>query len=162
MDIVATTATTDRRTFLTAGAFVLTANAVGAAPALVVGADSTWFERPWFYPPELLFPVVWTVLFSLMGVAAFLVWRQGLNQRPVKLALAAFVGQFALNLAWTPVFFGAQRPDLGLAVVIALAMAIVATILAFDRVDRRAALLLVPYLLWVGFATVLNAAIWLQ
>lgn len=139
---------------------VLGVNGLGAAPALFVGSDTGWFERPWFYPPEVLFPVVWTLLFSLMGVALFLVWRAGTHRRDVRVALAAFGGQFALNLAWTPAFFGLQRPGLGLAVIAALWLAIAGTIVAFDRVDRRAAGLLVPYLAWVSFAAVLTYAIY--
>lgn len=74
-------------------------------------------------------------------------------------ALGAFVVQMTLNVAWTPAFIGLQRPDLGLAVIVALWFAIVATIWAADRVDRRAALLLLPYLAWVSFAAVPNYAI---
>lgn len=148
------------RDLLVAVGMVIAVNAVGAAPALVAGSDTGWIDRPWFYPPEILFPVVWTGLFTLMGVAVFLVWQKGFDRREVRLALAAFGGQFLLNIIWTPVFFGLQRPDLGLAVIVALWVAIVGTIVAFDRVDRRAAVLLVPYLLWVSFAAVLNYAIY--
>jgi benzodiazapine receptor len=140
-------------------AMVLAVNAVGALPSLFVGADTGWFERPWFFPPTIAFPVVWTLLFTLLGIALFLVWRVGTDRRPVRVALAAFVAQFALNLTWTPVFFGLQRPALGFAVIVLLWVAIVGTIVAFDRVDRRAAALLVPYLAWVSFAAVLNYAI---
>lgn len=149
-----------RRDALVAFGMVLGVNALGAVPAAFVGADTDWVERPWFYPPEILFPVVWTLLFTLMGVALFLVWRRGTDDRDVRVALLAFGGQFALNLAWTPVFFGLQRPDLGLVVIGALWLAIVGTIAAFDRVSRPAAALLVPYLGWVSFAFVLNYAIY--
>jgi len=140
-------------------AMVLAVNAVGALPSLFVGADTGWFERPWFFPPTIAFPVVWTLLFTLLGVALFLVWRAGTERRSVRVALAAFAVQFGLNLAWTPAFFGLQRPALGLAVIVLLWAAILGTIVAFDRVDRRAAVLLVPYLAWVSFAAVLNYAI---
>jgi len=150
----------DTRDLLALAGFVVVVNAVGAAPSLVAGADTSWIEEPWFFPPTIAFPVVWTLLFTLMGVALFLVWRRGAGRRDVKLALAAFAVQMALNVAWTPVFFGLQAPGPGLAIILALWVAIVATIAAFDRVDRRAAALLVPYLAWVTFAAVLNAAIW--
>lgn len=145
---------------LTALAFVVGVNAVGASPSLVFGADTGWIDQPWFFPPGIVFPVVWTTLFTLMGVAVFLVWREGTENREVRVALAAFGAQFALNLAWTPVFFGLQRPDLGLVVIILLLVAVAATVVAFDRVDRRAAVLLLPYLVWVAFAGVLNYAIY--
>lgn len=149
-----------RRGLLAAAATVVVVNALGALPSVFVGADTTWFDRPSFFPPTIAFPVVWTALFTLMGVALYLVGRRGLERRDVRVALAAFAVQFALNLAWTPVFFGLRRPDLGLAVIGALWVAIVATVVAFDRVDRRAALLLVPYLAWVTFAAVLNYVIY--
>ena len=140
--------------------FVIIVNLLGASPAIVIGSDTDWIVRPWFYPPEVLFPIVWTLLFSLMGIALYLIWRNGFDQPVVRLAIGAFVLQFALNLAWTPVFFGWQRPDLGLVVIGALWIAIVGTIIAFERVDRVAAGLLVPYLLWVSFAILLNWAIY--
>jgi tryptophan-rich sensory protein len=141
-------------------AFVLGVNALGASPSLLFGADTTWFERPWFFPPTIAFPVVWTLLFTLLGVALYLVWRADVDARATRIALGAFAVQFVLNLAWTPAFFGLQRAGLGLAIIGLLWVAIVGTIAAFDRVDRRAALLLVPYLAWVSFAAVLNYAIW--
>ena len=141
-------------------AFVVGTNLLGAFPAFVVGSDTGWFVEPALYPPTIVFPVVWTVLFTLIGVAVYLVWREGTDRREVRLALAAFAAQFLLNLAWTPAFFGLQRPDLGLVVIVPLAALIALTIYAFDRVDRRAAALLVPYLAWVLFATYLTYAIW--
>ncbi len=148
---------------LLAVGLVLAANALGALPAIFVGSDTGWFERPSFYPPEILFPIVWTLLFTLMGVSLFLVWRAGrdsmVRNRALGVAFGTFAVQFGLNLVWTPVFFGLQRPDLGLVVIVALWVAIVANIVAFDRVSRLAASLLVPYLLWVTFAAILNYAI---
>lgn len=148
------------RDLLVGAVLVLGVNALGALPAVFVGSDTSWFARPWFFPPTIAFPVVWTALFTLMGVALYLVGRSGLDRRDVRVALGAFAVQFALNLAWTPAFFGLQRPDLGLVILAPLWVAIAATIAAFDRVDRRAALLLVPYLAWVSFAAVLNYAIY--
>ncbi len=145
---------------LVALGMVVGVNALGAIPAVFVGSDTSWIERPWFYPPEIAFPVVWTLLFTLMGLALFLVWRRGSDRRDVRVAFAAFAVQLALNLAWTPVFFGLRRPDLGLLVIGALWVAVVGTILAFDRVSRAAAGLLAPYLVWVSFAFALNYAIY--
>ncbi|WP_101295225.1 TspO/MBR family protein [Halegenticoccus soli] len=152
-----------RRGLLVALAFVLAVNVVGASPSLVAGPGSAWFtalEKPWFYPPPATFGIVWTLLFTLQGIALWLVWRRGTSNRAVRLALAAFGVQFALNLAWTPAFFGLQSPPLGLGVIALLFVALLGTLAAFARVDRRAAALLVPYLLWVGFAAVLNYELW--
>ncbi|WP_135365870.1 TspO/MBR family protein [Halosimplex halophilum] len=157
-----------RRTIGTVVAGVLLVNLAGAAPAVLSGPGSPWFQglaKPAIYPPPWLFGVVWTLLFTLMGVAVALVWLAG-ESDPVgggrdgwtarRVALAAFVGQMVLNVAWTPAFFAAENLLAGLVVIVALWPAVVATIWAFDRVDRRAAALLVPYLAWVTFAAVLN------
>jgi tryptophan-rich sensory protein len=162
-----------RERVLTAVAGVLLVNLVGATPAVLSGPGSPWFQalaKPTIYPPPWVFGVVWTLLFTLMGVAVALVWladgsgtgangpvgsdREGWTARRV--ALAAFAGQMVLNVAWTPAFFAAENLLAGLVVIVALWPAVAATIWAFDRVDRRAALLLVPYLAWVTFAAVLN------
>lgn len=141
--------------------FVVGVNAVGASPALVFGSDADWIDtRPWFFPPDIAFPVAWTLLFTLMGVSLFLVWRKGTDRRDVRVALGAFGAQMLLNVAWTPVFFGLRRPGLGLVVVLLLWVAIAATVFLFDRVDRRASVLLSPYLAWVSFAAVLNYSIY--
>jgi len=126
---------------------------------VLAGPDSAGFRslaKPAIYPPGWAFGVVWTLLFTLMGVAAALVWLDGRGTRAGRVALALFAGQMVLNVAWTPAFFAAQNLLAGLVVIVALWPAVLATIVAFDRVDRRAALLLVPYLAWVTFAAVLN------
>lgn len=150
----------DLRTWLVAVGFVVGVNTVGALPAFFFGADTDWIQRPWFYPPEIVFPIAWTILFTVLGIALFLVWRTGIDRRDVRLAIGIFAGQFAVNLAWTPVFFGLQRPGLGLIVIVALWAGVGATVVAFYRVSRTAGLLVVPYFVWVGFATVLNYAIY--
>lgn len=119
---------------------------------------ATWYptlSKPAFTPPSWLFGPVWTTLYLLMGIALFLVWRRGSRG-----ALAVFAVQLALNAAWTVVFFGMRWPAGGLAVILALLVAIAATVVAFVRADRRAAVLLVPHLLWVGFAAPLNYELW--
>lgn len=112
-------------------------------------------------PPSWVFGPVWTTLFALMGIAAFLVWQQGLKRNDVRVALRLFIGQLALNLLWSILFFGARSPGAALIEIIVLWMAILATILAFKNISKPAAWLLVPYLLWVTFATYLNASIWI-
>ncbi|SDL97522.1 TspO and MBR related proteins [Halogranum gelatinilyticum] len=151
-----------RRDWATLVGFVVLVNIVGAVPAVLGGPNSAWFaalDKPWFYPPPVTFGVVWTLLFTLMGIAVWRVWNVGIERQDVKLALGAFVGQFVFNVAWTPAFFTLQRPVLALWIILALVVAVVGTIAAFARVDRRAAALLVPYLLWGCFATVLNYSI---
>lgn len=139
-------------------AAVLGVNALGAMPALFIGSDTSWIDKPWFFPPEVAFPVVWTLLFTLLGVALARVWRAEAGPARNR-ALLAFGGQFAVNLLWTPIFFGLRAPVLGLVVILALWAAVLATMRAFDRVDRRAAALLIPYLAWISYAAVLNGAI---
>lgn len=122
----------------------------------------TWYAglaKPSFNPPNAIFPVVWTVLYVVMAVAAWLVWRAPADPKHRRVALAAWVGQLVPNVLWSFAFFGARSPLAGLIVIVALLAAIVTTILAFRRVSGTAALLLVPYLAWVIFATVLNASI---
>jgi translocator protein len=122
----------------------------------------TWYAglaKPAFNPPNEVFPIVWTILYILMAVAAWLVWRATAEPGARRNALVAYGVQLVLNLAWSFAFFGAQSPLTGLVVIVPLVLAIVWTIVAFRRVSRTAAWLLVPYLAWVSFATVLNGAI---
>lgn len=126
--------------------------AVGLSTA---GGVGTWYRelvRPIGTPPSWVFGPVWTVLYLMMGVAlGRFVHRKSYQ------AVWVFAMQFGLNLLWTPVFFGMQRIDAALAVICAMACGVVATILMAWKVDRVAAWLLVPYLIWVGYATYLNA-----
>jgi len=140
-------------------ASVVLVNVVGAAPAVIAGPDTAWFQslvKPTLYPPSWVFGVVWTGLFTLLGVALALVWLAGPDRRPVRVALALFAVQMAFNVAWTPAFFALENLLLGLAVIASLWPLVLATAAAFARVDRRAGALVVPYLLWVTFAAVLN------
>lgn len=126
------------------------------------GADTEWYrslEKPAFNPPSWVFGPVWTVLYVLMGLAAFLVWREGPGRREVQVALGLFALQFLLNLAWTPTFFGAQTVAGGAVVIVVLLVVLALTVWRFFGVRPLAGWLLVPYLLWVAFATVLNLSI---
>ena len=141
------------------------------APCLAVGAIggvatsqsvSSWYPalaKPPFNPPRWIFAPVWTALYVIMAVSAWLVWRRN-GWRGARPALTLFAIQLALNLAWSLMFFGLRRIDLALIDVVALLAAIAATALAFWPLHRAAALLMTPYLAWVGFATLLNSAIW--
>jgi translocator protein len=122
-----------------------------------------WYHdlhKPRFNPPGWVFAPVWTVLYVLMGIAASLVWQEGIEHGPVRTALAVFVAQLVLNALWAPLFFGRRRIRAALIDVVLLWLAILATIAAFSPLSIPAAICLVPYLAWVTFAAILNAAIW--
>lgn len=116
--------------------------------------------KPDFSPPNWVFGPVWTTLYAMMGMAAYLVYRH-IGSTGAKQTLLVFGGQLALNALWSIIFFGMRSPDLAFACIIALLAAIAATICLFWKISRNAALLMVPYLLWVLFATALNYQIWM-
>ncbi len=123
---------------------------------------SGWYEdltKPAWNPPNWIFGPVWTALYILMAIAAWMVWKQG-GWKQQRWPLTLFLIQWLLNLLWTPLFFGLQRPDLAFAEIILLLAALLATIATFWRVKRKAAILLIPYALWVSFAALLNFTIW--
>lgn len=125
---------------------------------------SSWYSglnKPWFNPPSAVFGPVWTLLYISMGVAFWRVLAPNPARAPLRReAIAAFCVQMALNAAWSWAFFAARSPLFGLLVIGALVVAISVTIALFWRLDKPAAIMLIPYWLWVAFATVLNAAIW--
>jgi translocator protein len=133
------------------------ASAVG-----VLFMPGEWYSalnKPAWNPPGWIFGPVWTGLYAMMAVAAWLVWQRGgfaVQRRP----LGLFLAQLALNALWTPLFFGLRQPGVAFAVILLLWLAILATLLAFRPVSRAAAWLLVPYLAWVSFAAVLNGTLW--
>lgn len=141
-------------------AFVVVCELAGVVGVLTTETGtSTWYRelaKPAFQPPGWVFGPVWTLLYALMGVAAWRVWRLARATPGRRRALLLFGLQLALNAAWSPVFFGAQAIAAALVVIVALWGALVATVLAFRRLDRAAALLLLPYLAWVTFAAILN------
>ncbi len=141
-------------------ALVLACHAAGALGALVT--DAAWYRelaRPSWAPPGWVFGPVWLTLYTMMGVAAWRVWRTPSGPARSR-ALGWFAAQLALNAAWTPVFFGLRSLGGGLVVIGLLVVAIAGTIRAFRVVAPRAAWLLAPYLAWVLFATALNGALW--
>lgn len=124
----------------------------------------TWYAelaKPALNPPAWVFGPAWITLYFLMGVAVFLVWRRGLGQKEVKTALAIFIGQLALNTLWSIIFFSLHNPFWAFIEIIILWLAILWTILAFYKISRPAAYLLLPYILWVSFAAYLNYSIWM-
>ena len=150
----------------------LTYIAISVGVCLVVGflsgfatqsSVNDWFvtlNKPSFNPPNWVFAPVWTVLYIMMGTAAGLVWAKGFHHLWVKTALYHFVFQLLLNASWSIIFFGFMEPFWGLVVIITLLVLIVLTIRWFRIVSKFAAWLLIPYLLWVCFATALNYKIW--
>jgi len=121
-----------------------------------------WYERlakPHWRPPNRLFAPVWTALYFTIAVSGWLIWREA-GFSGAALALVVYAIQLVLNAAWTPIFFGLHRPGLGFLDIVLVWLFIVATMLLFYPVHAGAALLLLPYLLWVSFAAALNFAIW--
>lgn len=127
-----------------------------------VSSIPIWYatlNKPPFAPPNWLFGPVWTLLYFLMGVSFYLIWKQDWNKKKVRLAGMYFLGQLGLNFIWSPIFFGLRAPLLGLIVIVVMWVLIMITMKKFYPLSRAAFYLLMPYLLWVSFATVLNAAI---
>ena len=126
-------------------------------------AIPTWYaalEKPAFAPPNWVFPVVWTLLYFLMALALWRVAVPAERDATAWGALLAFGVQLVLNVLWSFAFFAGQNPAAGFGTILFLLAAIVWTMVRFVRVERAAAILLVPYLLWVSYAALLNAAIW--
>ncbi len=137
------------------------AGAIGSV--FTTPAIPTWYaalEKPSFTPPNWLFAPAWITLYVLMAVAAFLVWRQGFAREGVRCALIVFLVQLVLNALWSVVFFGLHSPLYGMVVILALWVAILVTIIKFFRLSVAAGSLMLPYILWVSFASALNIAIW--
>lgn len=116
--------------------------------------------KPVFTPPDWIFAPVWTTLFILMAIAAWLVWRAPVANHLKMVPLLLFIGHLAVNIGWSAAFFGLQNPAAGLAVIAVLAAFVLVIAVRFARIVPLAGLLIVPYVLWVGFASVLNGAIW--
>jgi benzodiazapine receptor len=124
-------------------------------------AITTWYttlQKPSFAPPNWVFFPVWTSLFIMMGISLFLIWKK--EDKKVKTALYIFAAQLVLNAFWSVAFFGLKSPLMGLIEIIILWIAILATILSFNKISRTASYLLIPYILWVSFAAILNFSIW--
>jgi tryptophan-rich sensory protein len=145
-----------------AGLVILCA-AVGAiGGAITVPQVPTWYaglNQPSFRPPDWLFGPVWTTLYAMMAIAAWLAWRAAGPARRAGV-MGLFLLQLAVNALWPPIFFGAHLLLVGLIDIVLLWLALAATIVKFWRIRPVAGMLLLPYLAWVSFASVLNAAIW--
>ena len=113
-----------------------------------------------FSPPNWLFGPVWTILYILMGISLFLIWQKGLKKKDLKFAFGIFLLQLLFNAWWSILFFGLKDPKLAFVDIVILWFLIVFVIYLFSGIRKLAAWLLVPYLLWVSFATILNYGIW--
>lgn len=138
--------------------------AVGATSGFftATGVDS-WYQtinKPSWNPPGWIFGPVWTTLYVMMGIALFLVWKSNTNEALKKTAITLFAVQMVLNFFWSFIFFKQEQSGWALVEIIVLWVAILLTIFAFAKVNKTAAWLLVPYISWVSFATILNYTIW--
>lgn len=127
-----------------------------------IASIEKWYQylnKPFFSPPNWIFGPVWTILYFLMGVSAYLIWAKGFKNKKVKNALKLFGIQLLINFLWSIFFFGMHNPWLAFLDIIFLWIAILITIMKFDNLSKWAGYLLVPYLLWVSFAAVLNISI---
>jgi len=132
---------------------------IGSAASINAGALYTQLVLPEWAPPASIFGPVWTLLYTLMGIAAWLVWRVD-GFRAARTALTLFLVQLVSNAIWSWLFFGWQRGALAFVDILLLWALVVATLIAFWRIRALAGALLIPYLLWISFAAALNYAIW--
>ena len=129
-----------------------------------IAAIGGWYaglQKPFFTPPAWIFGPVWIALYAIMGIAAYLIWRQGIHKPSVQHALIFFALQLIVNVKWSILFFGFHSPFLAFIAIVALLALICVTAFKFYHIDARAGYLLIPYIAWVVFAMLLNASIWL-
>ncbi len=141
---------------------IFTVGLGGAGGFFTISEIANWYvtlDKPTFNPPNYLFGPVWTLLYIFMGISLYLIWKQPPNQERKK-AITIFLMQFAINISWSFIFFNQHQILLALVDIIVMWLFILFTIIVFGKINKTAALLLVPYLLWVSFATILNLAIW--
>lgn len=138
---------------------------IGALGSVATASEiPVWYAalaKPAWAPPNWLFGPVWTTLYVLIGIALFLVWRRGLEEEGVKVALTVFAVQLGLNLLWSLVFFGLQSILGGLVIILLLWIVILANIILFYRISTWSGVILIPYLIWVSIASYLNYSIYL-
>jgi tryptophan-rich sensory protein len=137
---------------------------VGASAGFFTSSGvNGWYavaNKPWFNPPNWIFAPVWTTLYVLMGIALFLVWKSDAPKGSKQMAITLFAVQLVLNFFWSFIFFKLQQPGWAFAEIILMWAMILLTILWFGKISSTAAWLLVPYICWVSFASVLNYSIW--
>jgi len=151
-------------TYLKLAGWIVLVLGLGSGVGIFFGPDAQFYAlaKPTWNPPNWLFAPVWTILYALMGISVWLVRRNGTTSRTeITSAMLLFWLQLALNLLWTPIFFGLHMPALAFLEICLLWLAALFTALAFGRISSSAGYLLVPYLAWLSFALVLNGTIWL-
>ena len=147
--------------FITSILICFAAGALGTI--FTLSAIPSWYSylnKPFFSPPNYLFGPVWSILYFLMGVSLYLVWKKGVRNKKIVYAIKAFAVQLILNAVWSPTFFGLRNIFLALIIIIAMWAAILKTILVFGKINKMASYLLYPYIAWVSFATILNFSVW--
>jgi len=141
---------------------ILACNLIGAIGTIWTDSDGPWYKginKPSFNPPSWVFGPVWTLLFTLMGISLYLVWTSPSSSVKI-VALTLFGVQFLFNIAWSYLFFGLNKPLWAFIEILFLVVMIIATIFSFVKINKNAGYLLIPYLLWVCFASFLNYSIW--
>jgi tryptophan-rich sensory protein len=136
----------------------------GLGTVFTISSIPTWYAtlvKPSFSPPNYLFGPVWTILYILMGISLYLIWKKGTKTQKVREALMLFGLQLFLNAIWSPIFFGAKNLFFSLVVIIFMWLFILRTILSFGKINKTASYLLYPYLAWVSFASLLNFSVWM-
>lgn len=152
-----------RKAIVLAGCVLVCLGAGAIGSVFTFASVKDWFPvliKPWFAPPNWLFGPVWTTLYILMGISLYLVWLEGWKKIQVREAVYLFLAHLVVNAAWSGLFFGLRSPLAGFLCIIVLWSLILALIMKFYRIRHAAAYLLVPYLAWVSFASILNFAIW--
>ncbi|MGE5329444.1 MAG: TspO/MBR family protein [Deltaproteobacteria bacterium] len=142
---------------------ILIAEAVGVLSALFTQDTMQQYKQliqPPFSPPGWVFPIVWSILFLLMGLASYRVYNEGIERKDVKNALVFYAIQLILNLCWTIIFFRFQMRGFAFVWLLILLTFIIITTIKFYKIDKVSAYLMIPYILWVAFAGVLNFSIW--
>jgi len=127
-------------------------------------AISSWYStlaKPALNPPSWIFGPVWTILYALMGVAVFLIWKKGIHHKHIRKAVGVFALQLTLNTLWSIVFFGLESPGWAFVNIVLMWLTIVWTMILFYKISKPAMWLLAPYILWVSFAAYLNYSIWI-
>ena len=132
----------------------------GIATSKSIGEWYQFLNKPSFNPPNWIFGPVWTILYLMMGISLFLIWKEGLDISGVKFAIIFFIIHLLINALWSFVFFRWHSPGFAFIVIIVLWLMILISIVLFNKINPTASLLLIPYLLWVSFASVLNFSIW--
>lgn len=138
--------------------------AIGAVSGFFTTAEIPgWYQtinKPTWNPPSWIFGPVWTTLYVMMGIALFLIWKSDVSQTAKKTAIILFAAQLGLNFFWSFIFFNQHQPGWALVEIIVMWVSILLTIFAFAAVSKTGAWLLIPYISWVSFATILNYTIW--